>query len=368
MKYIIPIAILFGAASLFSSCGSDADADSTDDAKTFTLSDTMMHMIKVDSVKMCGVADELQLSGEVSYDENKLFKVYPRSSGQVIQSGLTLGDKVSAGQTLAVIKSADVAGNYADVSSADADIAITKRAMDNQESLYKSGIASERDYEESKEDYDKAVAAKRKITSQIEINGGRSTNASGTYILTAPSGGYLVEKNVNQGDFIRDDMGSSLFTISDLKDVWVWANVYEADINKVKEGTTVQVSTLADPDKTYTGKIDKLSEVLDPVNKALKVRVKLDNPDLALKPQMFAKVTVDNVSGEQAVCIPTSALIEQNGKVFVVVYNNRSDMKIAEVNVMKTAGNRTFINTGVSAGQQVITQNELLIFQQLSGD
>ena len=103
-----------------------AHAADTDDAKTFTLSDTMMSMIKTDSVKMCSVADELQLSGEVSYDENKVFKVYPRSSGQVMQCHLTLGDKVSAGQTLAVIKSADVAGNYADVSSADADITIAR--------------------------------------------------------------------------------------------------------------------------------------------------------------------------------------------------------------------------------------------------
>ncbi len=368
MKYIIAITVFIAATFLFSSCSNDAAADNTDDAKTFTLSDTMMHMIKTDSVKMCGVADELQLSGEVSFDENKVFKVYPRSSGQVIQCNLTLGDKVSAGQTLAVIKSADVAGNYADVSSADADIAIAKRAVDNQESLFKSGIASERDYDEAKQDYEKAMAEKRKITSQIEINGGRGATASGTYILTAPTSGYLVEKNVNQGDFIRQDMGSNLFTISDLKDVWIWANVYEADINKVKEGTSVQVSTLADPEKVYSGKVDKLSQVLDPTNKALKVRVKLDNPDLALKPQMFAKVTVDNVSGEQAVCVPTSALIEQNGKTFVVVYNNRSDMKIAEVNVMKTAGTRTFINTGVTPGQQVITENELLIFQQLSGD
>ena len=367
MKYILIIMITAAAMISFSSCEQKAAAD-TNDSKPFALSDTMLNMIKTDSVKMCGVSDELQLSGEVSFDENKLFKVYPRSSGQVIQSSLTLGDKVSAGQTLAVIKSADVAGNYADVSSADADVTIAKREMENQESLYKSGIASEREYNEAKQDYEKAMAAKRKITSQIEINGGRGATASGTYALTAPVSGYVVEKNVNQGDFIRTDMGSSLFTISDLKDVWVWANVFEADINKVKEGTAVEVTTLAYPDKVYKGKIDKISQVLDPDNKALKVRVKLDNPDLMLKPEMFAKVTVNNVQNEQAICVPTTSLIEQNGKTFVVVYNSRNDMKIAEVDVIKTAGSKTFINSGVTPGQQVITDNELLVFQQLSGD
>ncbi len=368
MKYISFLFIITIAAITFISCGENPPPVDADKSKPFTLSDTMMNLIKTDSVRMCGVSDELQLSGEVSFDENKVFKVYPRSSGQVMQSPLTLGDKVQAGQTLAVIKSADVAGNYADVSSADADIAIAKREMDNQESLFKSGIASEREYNEAKEDYEKAMAAKRKITSQIEINGGQGATASGTYVLTAPVSGYVVEKNVNQGDFIRTDMGSSLFTISNLKDIWVWANVFEADINKVKEGTSVEVTTLAYPDKVYTGKIDKLSEVLDPNNKALRVRIKLDNPDLTLKPEMFAKVTVNNVSNEQATCVPTSALIEQNGKTFVVVYNNKSDMKIAEVDVLKTSGKRTFVNNGVTPGQQVITENELLVFQQLSGD
>ena len=367
MKYISISTITALAILIFSSCKEKPVADENA-AKPFTLSDTMMNMIQIDSVKMCGVAEQLQLSGEVSFDENKVFKVYPRSSGQVLQSPLTLGDKVTAGQTLAVIKSADVAGNYADVSSADADITIAKREVDNQESLYKSGIASEREYNEAKQNYEKALAAKRKITSQIEINGGRGATASGTYILTAPVSGYVVEKNVNQGDFIRSDMGSSLFTISDLKDVWIWANVFEADINKVKEGTAVEVRTLAYPDKVYTGKVDKVSEVLDPSNKAMKVRIKLSNPDLSLKPQMFAKVTVTQVQGEQAVCVPTKSLIELNGKTFVVVFNNKSDMKIAEVDVLKTSGDRTFVNSGVNPGQKVITENELLVFQQLSGD
>lgn len=353
---------------LFASCYGKKPQNTTTEKQPFTLSDTMAHMIKIDSVQLCGVSEELELSGEVSYDENKVMKIYPRSGGQVIQSNYSLGDKVEAGQVLAVIKSADVAGSYADVSSADADIAIAKRQMENQEALYKNGIASEREYEEAKEDYQKALANKQKIDAQIQINGGHGTSASGTYTLTAPVSGYIVEKKVNQGDFIRPDMGDNLFTISDLKDVWVWANVFEADIAKIKEGTDVQVKTLAYPDKVYGGKIDKVSQVLDPTNKALKVRIKLDNADMMLKPQMFATVVVTNPLNEQAVCVSTKALIQQNGKTYVVVYNNDHDMKIAEVNVLKTVGDKTYLNNGLTPGEKVVTENEIFIFQQLSGD
>jgi cobalt-zinc-cadmium efflux system membrane fusion protein len=73
---------------------------------------------------------------------------------------LRSGDKVTKGQVLATIRSADIAGNYADLSGAEADIAIAKRQLDNQQSLYESGIASEKDYNEAKQNYQKALAEK----------------------------------------------------------------------------------------------------------------------------------------------------------------------------------------------------------------
>ena len=204
----------------------------------------MFKMIRTDTVQYCFIDDAITLSGEVSFNENNIVKIFPRNSGLVLESKITLGDKVTKGQTLAVIQSADVAGNYADLSSADADIQIAKRALDNAESLYKSGIASEKDFNEAQQNYQKSLAAREKIKSLLNINSGSSSKPGDTYTITAPITGYIVEKKVNTGNFIRPDMGDNLFTISDLKDVWVWANVFEADISKVKEGTKVQVTTL----------------------------------------------------------------------------------------------------------------------------
>ena len=336
-----------------------------EEAKKFELSDTMMRMVQTDSVGFCNIDNAITLSGEVSFNENTVIKVFPRTSGQVVEAKVTLGDKVQAGQTLAVIKSADVAGSYADLNSADADIAIAKRQLDNTQALFQNGISSEKDLTEAQQNYQKALASKQKIQAVLNINSGSGTNAGGTYTITAPISGYIVEKKVTAGSFIRPDMGDNLFTISDLKDVWVWANVFETDIPKVKEGIDVQVSTLAYPDKVFHGKIDKMSEVLDPSNKALRVRIRLQNDGLLLKPEMFAKVIVSNLEETKAICIPTKSLISQNGKNYVVVYNSKSDMKIAEVDIIKTVGDKTYVNSGVTKGQQVITQNQLLVFQQL---
>jgi len=336
-----------------------------EEVKKFALSDTMLRMITIDSVQNCFLSTETTLSGEVSFNENNVIKVFPRNSGQVIECKVTLGDRVSEGQVLAVVKSADIAGNYADLASANADIAIATRQLKNTQSLFKNGIASEREVNEAKQNLEKAKAAQNKISSLININGGKNTNSGGTYNLISPISGFIVEKKANTGSFIRSDMGDNLFTISDLKDVWINANVFEDDISKIKEGYDVDVNTLAYPNKTFKGRIDKLSEVLDPTTKTMKVRVKLNNPDGLLKPSMFAKVVVSNEEKDKALCLPTKALINQDGKTYVIVYRSNSDMKIAEISVIKTIGEKTFINSGVVEGDKLIVSNQLLIFQQL---
>ncbi len=359
-KIILPVAIILTLAS----CTSKTEVKEED--KKFVLSDTMAKMITIDSVKTCFIDDALTLSGEVGFDENNIVKIFPRSSGQVTESKVSLGDRVTAGEVVAQIKSADVAGTYADLNSADADITISKRQLDNAEALYKNGIASEKDLIEAQQNYQKALAAKRKIESTLSVTGGKNTNAGGTYSLTAPISGFIVEKKVNAGSFIRPDMGDYLFTISDLKDVWIWANVFEADIAKVKEGNAVQVTTLAYPNKIFTGRIDKMSEVLDPTNKALRVRVTLNNEGLLLKPQMFAKVIVTSREPMQALCIPSTAVITQYGKNYVIIYNSNSDIQVKEVSVMKVIGDKMYLNPGLPVGQKIITKNQLLLYNALA--
>lgn len=363
MKNIIFIAAMTAGMCMMLSCGHKEQA--AEEHKKFALSDTMRSMIQTDTVRNCSISGEIQLSGVVGFNDNNVVKVFARSSGQVLESRVSMGDKVVMGQTLAVIKSADVAGSYHDLSSANADVATAKRQMDNAESLFKNGISSEKEYHEAKQNYQKALALRDKIQATISINGGGKASESGQYVVTAPIGGYIVEKKVSAGAFIRPDMGDNLFTISDLKNVWVYANVYEADISKISEGNMAHVQALSYPDRVFEGKIDKASQVLDPQSKTMKVRIGIDNKDMLLKPDMFVKVTVSSKGGSEAICIPASAIVSQDGKNYVVVYNSAEDMKIEEVTVVKMTGERAYVKGGLKQGQLLITKNQLFVFNQL---
>ena len=331
------------------------------------ISDTLMAMLKIDSVQMEKVADELKLTGEVTFDQNKVLRVMPAVSGQVSAVNVQLGDYVQAGQTLLVMHSVEVAGNFHERSTADADLATAQKNQDNAENLWKNGLGTERDYIQSKNEVNKALSAVNKINSVMNVYGS-SQASNGEITVKAPTSGYIVEKKVNAGQFVRADNADNLFTISNLSDIWVMANVYETDISRVREGYAVAVKTIAYPDKIFTGRIETMSRVLDPDSKVLKARIKLDNAAGLLKPQMFTEVSVKNTEGVSALAIPTKAVLMDNGKNFVVTYIDRCHYDIRAVELLKTVGQRAYIKTGLQAGEKVVSDNEVLLFQQIKGD
>ncbi|MES1219040.1 MAG: efflux RND transporter periplasmic adaptor subunit [Bacteroidota bacterium] len=355
------------ALVLLASC-KDKAPSGPDPKKQVCITDSLSKIITIDTAVISNIDDEVKLSGETNFNDNKVVKVFPFSSGKVLEVKVSLGDKVSKGQVLAVIQSADVAGNYSDLSSANNDVSIAKRQMDNAESLYKNGIASEKEYTEAKENYQKMLTASSKLQSSIAINGGGHTSANGTYVITAPMSGYVVEKKASQGAFIRSDNSDNLFTIGDISEVWVWANVYETDISKVKEGYTAKVTTLAYPDSTFTGVVDKVNQILDPETKVMKVRIRIPNKSMQLKPEMFANILVQNKEGKKTVMVSSSSIVSDYGKNYVIIYHDKCNLELKQVELLKTVGEKTYISSGLKGGELLISQNQVLLFNALKED
>jgi len=334
--------------------------------RTPLISDSLQSIISIDTVKIDNIENQLNLSGEVNFDENKVVKIFPNASGQVLSVNVSVGDRIKKGQLLAVIKSADVAANYADLKNATSNAAIAAKEFKNAEQLYKNGISSEKEYIQAKLEYDKAETEVNKVQSGIMINGGGKTNAGGMYMITAPRNGYIVEKNVTTGSFIRNDNSQNLFTISDIQDVWIWANVFEADIQKVKLNNEAEITTLAYPDKIFYGKVDQINAVLDPASKAMKIRIVLPNPGMLLKPQMFTKININHRENERALVIPSKAIVFDGGKNYVLVYKNKFNIQVRPVDILKVLGDQTYIKSGLTEGELVISKNQILLYNSLS--
>ena len=206
--------------------------------------------------------------------------------------------------------------------------------------MYKNGISSEKEFTQAKLEYDKAMNAVRKVQTQIAINGGGKTTAGGSYIITSPADGFIVEKNINAGSFIRNDNSQNLFTISNMQDVWVWANVFETDIQKIKIGQPAEVTTLAYPGKIFYGKVDQVNSVLDPASKAMKIKIVLPNPGMLLKPQMFTKITLAEKEAAKGIGDSQQSNYFDGGKNYVVIYKDNYHVEAQEVNLLKVGAQK----------------------------
>ena len=329
----------------------------------YVVPDSLMRTLTVDTVKNSNVTDAIKFNGIVDFNTDKVINVFPLVSGNVTGVTVMPGDYVKTGQVLGVVKSSEVANYNANLINSESNVRLTAKQLEQQKELFKSGLASQVDITSAEANYEQAVAAKIAAQKILSING---DNKNGEYLIKAPIEGFIVQKNVNNGMSIRTDNNAGLFTISDLKNVWVQANVYEENIGKVREGDDAEVTTIAYPDKVFKGKVDKLMNVLDPTSKVLKLRVVLNNPGYLLKPQMFSTVTIYNSENKQAISIASSDLVFDHSQYFVIVVKNKKDVQIRPVELLSINGKTAYIKSGVNPGERIISSNALLIYGSLN--
>jgi len=334
-----------------------------EDAKAFMLSDTMMNRITLDTVKTETVKNELTLVGKVVPDENQVIKIFPLVGGNVEDVNVELGDNVRKGQKLATIRSGEVADFERQLIQAQSDLLIAQKNLSSTEDLYESKLVPERDAITARQMVDKAQAEVSRVKEIFSIYGlGKSTN----YTVKSPINGFIIAKNVNRGTQLRSDNSESLFTVGQIADVWVMANVNESDIPRIKLGMSANVQTISFPDEVFKGKVDKIYNVLDPESKAMQIRIQLQNVGLKLKPEMHATVNLNFDEGGQMHAIPSQSIIFDRSKNWVMVFHSRSQIETRPVEVYRTLANRAYIKSGLKDGERVISKNQLLVYDALN--
>ena len=323
----------------------------------------MLKQMVLDTARLEPVQSELTFSGQIISNGDQTAKVFPLVGGVVESLKVELGDHVQKGQVLAVVRSGEIADIQNQSSSAGTDLAIARKNLAVAEDQYKAGLAAERDVVLAREEALKAAGNANKSRKQLGIYG---VTQDGRYTLKAPISGFITEKNVTENMQYTDANVDNFFTIANLDEVWVMANVFESDISKVQVGYEADVTTLAYPDKHFHGRIDKVFNVLDPDSKVMKVRVRLENPGYMLKPEMYAQVRIENTSAAKMLAIPAKAVVFDKDRNFVMVYRDRSHVETRPVSIAKTVGERSYVSSGLKPGDVVIAKEQLLVYDELN--
>ena len=356
-KIIIP---LFSALLLWS-C-SKPEIAKTPEPKGFELSNTMLESISTAKVENRNIEDSYSFYGKISADANSYIDVYPLVGGNVMSVNAELGDYVRKGQVLATIRSTELAEIQKDVSDARTDLQVAKNNLRVAREMYEGKLNTERDVLEAKSQLQKAEDQMQRASAVSTVYNVKNGNI---YSVLAPISGYIVHKDINKDMQLRSDRSENIFDVANTTNVWAIMNINEADIDKISLGMPAQVSTLSYPDKIFDGKIDKIFKIIDPQTNAMQARVVLDNANGLLIPDSKATIKVSKSENKMALSIPSKAVIFDDNRSYVVVFKSRTDVKIKEIQVLKQLGEVTYVSEGLKEGENVITNNQLLIYRSL---
>src|SRR5690606_11379608 len=361
MQWAIQLSVSLVSVLLLA-CSSGEDMIDAD-RKTFVLSETMLAAIQLDTARERQVQGVLNLNGKIVADEGRTVELFPIVGGNVLSCNVELGDYVERNQILVVIRSSEVAEYDRQLTDARSEVSVAEKNLSIKQDLFESKLVSEREVLEARKELDKARAELRRVEETFSIYG---FSGSSEYLIRSPISGFVVNKKINRDMTLPSGHNESVFTIAELSEVWAVANVYETDIALVDEGMDVTVSTISYPGERISGRIDKIFNVLDPQTKTMRVRVRINNEDFKLKPEMIATTRVQYKEARTLPAVPASALIFDRSRSFVVVFHDRLNIEIREVEVYKATDEIAWIKMGLQPGEVAVSGNQLFIYDALT--
>jgi membrane fusion protein, heavy metal efflux system len=322
---------------------------------------TLRSRLAVQAATAQPVSPQLQAPGIVESDPAVTAAVLAPLSGRVEEMPVELGQRVTRGQVVAVLDSPDLGQAYDDNAKALDALALATRNLERQEQQSKIGVISDRDLDQARSDHAQAQSEATRTQARLAALGAAAGDAAhpGRLVVRAPVTGSVTALNVARGNMLNDPT-QPVMTIADLSTVWVTALVAEKDLESVKVGQDAQVSLSAYPGTVLRGRVSSVSDVLEPDSRRDKVRIALPNPDYALRPNMFAAVTLLGPRNSQVI-VPTSALLMNNDRTSVFVATAPWTFKRRVVDMRLGEGSMAIILTGVAAGEQVVVKGGILL-------
>ena len=181
-----------------------------------------------------------------------------------------------------------------------------------------------------------------------------------TVRLNAPMSGIVLRKFVEEGQHVRE--GMTLFELADLSRIWVVASIYDDELPWLRTGQKAQVSLPYLPGQSFTGKVDYVYPYLEETSRVVKVRVVLPNPDIELKPGMYADVELHGPVIRDALVVPVEAVIRTGKRNLVFVARGKGKFEPREVKLGEEDGQgRVRVLAGLLEGEKVVTSAQFLL-------
>lgn len=331
------------------------------------------------TVQTRGISAEITTTGEVKANENTVFHISPFVGGRLVQENVMLGQYVSRGQTLAVVRNIEVAKanadfihqlhqNEIDTQQAQTRLRLAQKNLEREKRLLEEGISPRKDYLQAESDATLARAeleGQREHTVHLKAEARALMGAYGakpssphseqiktTSAITAPRSGVIIKKNVTLGDMVTPDQ--VMYEVADLSQVWLDIAVYPKDLNRLKVGQSITFTSDSLPGHPFSGTIRYIQPVASEESQTFVARAFLNNPNGLLKSGMLGQVTVFMDSQVNKPYVSEVAVQRYGKESFVFRALGKGRYQKQTVQLGDKVGDGYLIDGGLQAGDQIV--------------
>jgi len=297
--------------------------------------------VRTAKVVLQPLENEISTVGYVTYDEDQLIHIHPRVKGWIEKLYVKAeGDPVVKNQPLYELYSPELV-------NAQEEFLIAKDR--NNKLLIRAAK-------------DRLIALQIPKQTIKEIEKRRKVKQTITFF--SPQSGVVDNLNIREGFYVKP--GTTLMSIGKLDQVWVNAEVFERQAPNVQRNLPVTMSLDYLPGKLWQGKVDYVYPTLNEKNRTLKVRLRFENEDMMLKPNMFAQVVIHAQNDKSSLLVPREAVIRTGTTERVVLALGGGQFKSIKVNVGRYNKNFAEILSGLEEGEKVVTSAQFLLDSESS--
>ena len=313
-------------------------------------------------------APALRLNGRLTWDEERTVRVFSPFAGRVTRILVQPGERVSKGQTLAVLGSPEFGLAQAEARRAETDVQLSEKNLQRQKELETAGVAPRKDLQTAEAEYDRAKSELERARGRVRMYGGSAKGIDQSFAIASPIAGVVVERSINPGQEVRPDQMTSnappLFVITDPTRLWALLDATEKDLAAVHVGKTVIVRTPVYEGESFKATFVSVSDFLDPATRTLKARATLDNKDRKLKAEMFVTGELDT-NQPVRIMLPAKAVFFQGGKHYVFTEEGPGRYTRRIVKIGDDHDGKVEVPEGLQAGQKVVIDDVLMLQQML---
>ena len=334
--------------------------------------------IRVSRAVRAPLQQSLSLPAELRFDADRIAAVSPQISGRIIRLTAKEGDTVTSGATLAVLSSRELADLKAEYLTANTAEELARQALEREETLFSDRITSEADLQAARAALAAASATREGVENklhavgvshgELERLGDAADGALANVRLSAPIGGVIARRTATLGATVSadDPAAPALFTIVDDRVLWADIAVYKQSTGSVQVGFTVVLKSESGT-ALAKGEIATVLPAIDETSRTATARMIVENPDGRLRPGQFVTADISVGDGESRLQVPSSAIVEVEGRTSVFVPTEDGFEPSAVVPGAEVDG-QTVILSGLSPGDEFVSEGAFTLKAQLEKD